>query len=258
MRLARRASLNPPLEGTDELGLLDATFHKMADEREQIERMKQEFVAMLSHDLRSPLTSVQGTLTLAATGAYGDLSERLSSELNRAQRNAQRLIGLVNDLLDIEKMDSGMMELHKADVSLKEIFERSLESVEALAEPEKIVIKARHANLDVCADRDLLIRVLVNLLSNAIKYSPAGGVIEITASDFPHGGTEVRVCDQGPGIPDSYKSSIFDRFQQVQGTKGGSGLGLAICKAIVEGHGGTIGVESEQGKGSTFWFRIPA
>jgi PAS domain S-box-containing protein len=228
--------------------------------RKEIERMKQEFVAMVSHDLRTPLTSIQGYLTLLSTGMYGELNDQGTHNLKVADANITRLIGLINDLLDIEKMESGKLKMELGDVTLAEVFERSIGAVVGFAQQQKVSLMAQPTALHAFADGDRLVQVLVNLISNAIKFSPKDSTVTLSASDFADF-VEITVSDQGRGIPAEFKSSIFERFQQVQASdakvKGGSGLGLAICKAIVEGHSGTIGVDSEEGKGSRFWFRIP-
>jgi PAS domain S-box-containing protein len=229
-------------------------------ERKEIERMKQEFVAMVSHDLRTPLTSIQGFLTLLETGMYGELSPNGSENLQIAGANISRLIALINDLLDIEKMESGKLKMELRNCALSEVFERSIGGVIGFAEQQQVGIAADETNLVAFADRDRLVQVLINLISNAIKFSPKGSVVRVEASTVDNF-AEIRVIDKGRGVPAEYRDVIFERFQQVKSTdatkKGGSGLGLAICKAIVEGHGGKIGVESEEGQGSTFWFRIP-
>ena len=229
-------------------------------ERKEIERMKQEFVAMVSHDLRTPLTSIQGFLTLLETGMYGDLTPGGAENLSIAGANISRLIALINDLLDIEKMESGKLKMEMGSCALSEVFERSLGGVIGFAEQQQVKIDAAETDLVAFADRDRLVQVLINLVSNAIKFSPKGSTVRVEASTVDTF-VEVRVIDCGRGVPSEYRDVIFERFQQVKTTdatkKGGSGLGLAICKAIVEGHSGSIGVDSEEGKGSTFWFRIP-
>lgn len=229
-------------------------------ERKEMERMKQEFVAMVSHDLRTPLTSIQGFLTLLSTGMYGDLNDAGSQNLGIADANISRLIALINDLLDIEKMESGKLKMEMRDISIADVFDRSIGAVVGFADQQHVYLQADETDLFAYGDSDRLVQVLVNLISNAIKFSPKESAVRLQAvsqGEF----VEVRVTDQGRGVPKEYREVIFERFQQVKNTdatkKGGSGLGLAICKAIVEGHEGTIGVDSEEGKGSTFWFRIP-
>lgn len=232
-------------------------------ERKQIERMKREFVAMVSHDLRTPLTSIQGFLSLVNVGMYGQLNESGQESCSIAEGNINRLIALINDLLDIEKMESGKLELTMDGVTVRSIFERTHGAVAGFADQQGIKLKVVDSDLELEADGDRLVQVLINLVSNAVKFSPKGSAVTMSASSPDKGETiEFKVIDHGRGIPESYRETIFDRFQQVEANdakkKGGSGLGLAICKAIVERHGGTIGVDSQEGSGSTFWFRIPA
>ncbi len=230
-------------------------------ERREVERLKREFVSTVSHELRTPLTAIRGSLTLMAAGAAGELTAQMRKVVAIAERNTIRLIGLINDLLDLEKLESGKLEMRFGDVPLATIIERSAESVRAVADQNGVVLEARSTDALVHADGDRLVQVLVNFLSNAIKFSPHGSMVMIGVRELGPV-VEVSVTDQGPGIPAHYRDLLFQRFQQVDlaevKKKGGSGLGLAICKAIIEQHEGTIGVESEEGRGSTFWFRIPA
>ena len=177
-----------------------------------------------------------------------------------AERNVLRLVRLINDILDLERFDSGRVEMHFDAVPLDSIFTRSLEAVRSFAEQEGVTLETSPTTAQVWADGDRLVQVLVNLLSNAVKFSPRGGVVSLSASR-EQGGSRVRVRDQGRGIPASFREAIFERFRQVEASdarqKGGSGLGLAICKTIIEQHGGSIGVESAEGKGSEFWVWLP-
>jgi PAS domain S-box-containing protein len=228
--------------------------------RHEVERLKQEFISMVSHELRSPLNSVLGFLEMLPEGIYGDLNSQGKDKVNVAERNVNRLIRLINDLLEIDRTESGRLSMEIADVPIKPIIERSVDAVKTLADKENITITISDVNTIVTADGDRLVQVIVNLLSNAIKFSPQGGKITVdvlTQEDW----LEVRVIDEGRGIPEQYKALIFEKFQQVTSSdwrqKGGTGLGLAISKAIIDQLNGSIGVESEEGKGSTFWFRLP-
>ncbi len=229
-------------------------------ERREVERIKQEFVSMVSHELRSPLTSVQGFLSLLSEEIYGSLNEHGKKNVSLAERNVTRLIKLINDLLDIDKLEAGRLRMNFKHSSMDQVVERAFDAVHNLAKIEKITLEKRGVSAQLIADPDRLVQVLVNLLSNAIKYSPPKSEITVettVTTTF----TEVKVIDRGAGIPAKYHQSIFERFEQVntpeRAHKGGSGLGLAICKAIVEQHGGQMGLESEEGKGSTFWFKLP-
>jgi PAS domain S-box-containing protein len=249
-------SLSPVKMGENELVImLDMT------ERYEIQRMRQAFVAMVSHELRTPLTSVSGFCTLLSMGAFGDITEAAQSEAHKAEQNIKRLISLINDLLDLEKLESGTISVVKAPCDLEAIFDQSLNGVSMFAQKRNVAIEMTGAKgIELLGDSDRLVQVLVNLISNAVKFSQEGQKVLVTTQQLPDW-IEIKVIDQGRGVPARYKEAIFERFQQVEvadgKTKGGTGLGLPICKAIAEQHGGSIGVESEEGKGSTFWFRIP-
>ena len=228
-------------------------------ESREVERLKKEFVATVSHELRTPLTSIRGSLGLLAGGVLGTLPPEAIEVVAVAERNVIRLVRLINDILDLERLDTGRIEMHFESVTLASVFERSLEAVKALADQEGIPVESAAPSGSVWADGDRLVQVLVNLLSNAVKFSPRGGVVRLSASE-EGGWTNVRVTDQGRGIPPSFREAIFERFRQVEASdarqKGGSGRGLAICKSIIEQHGGSIGVESEEGRGSVFWLKL--
>ena len=258
-RLASGEPLKPPVSGSDEIAELDDVFRQMAKALAESEAHKQELIAIVTHELRSPLTSVQGVLTLIGTGTYGYLNEAGEEKLEVADRSITRLIDLINDLLDIEKMKTGKLEIVPVPISISDVLKRSTDSMRTLAAQKQITIEVQDCGVQVMGDRDRLVQVLINLISNAIKFSPEKSVIVVSSTETA-GAVEVRVIDQGPGIPDKYKGAIFERFEQLENDtkdKRGTGLGLAICKAIVEQHGGSIGVASDDGNGSSFWFRIP-
>ena len=229
-------------------------------ERREVERLKKEFVSTVSHELRTPLTSIRGSLTLLSVGAMGVLPEQVKKVVGIAERNTIRLITLINDILDIEKLESGKLDMVFDTLPIGTVLERSSESVKAFAEQNGIKLELIPSPTQVYADGDRLVQVLVNLVSNAVKFSPKGETVTVSVEEIPNW-IEVKVTDRGRGIPAKFKGLLFQRFQQVEASdskkKGGTGLGLAICKGIIEAHGGSIGVESEEGKGSCFWFRIP-
>jgi PAS domain S-box-containing protein len=229
-------------------------------ERKELERLKQDFLSMVSHDLRTPLTAVNGVAKLMLAGALGPLPELAGQKLQIVVNNVERLLNLINDLLDIEKLEAGEMQLSFEPTAVVSILERSAQALEGLARERQVEVMVKAGDGQINADGDRLIQALVNLLSNAIKFSPEGGTVALSA-EFKDGFCEMRVADQGRGIPESYRSTIFERFKQVEAADGkrskGTGLGLPIAKKIAEQHGGAIGVESEIGKGSTFWLRIP-
>lgn len=228
-------------------------------ERHEIERLKREFVAMVSHDLKTPLSSVRGMLSLLSHGAAGQLPPKAEPIVKSAEEQLERLIKLISDLLDVQKMESGKFLIELSEVGIRGLLEQSFDTVERVADEADITIEISGGDEKVLADPDRIVQVVINLLSNAIKFSPRGGVVKMQISkgtDF----VEVSVADQGRGIKQEFQESIFERFKQVEKSdasiKKGTGLGLAICKMIIEEHGGTIGVESTEGVGSRFWFRL--
>jgi PAS domain S-box-containing protein len=229
-------------------------------QRKEVERMKQEFLAMVSHDLRTPLTSIQFSLSIILSQPTDNLAADTLDEIKAAERNCNNLINLINSLLDVEKIESGKLELDLAPFKVSNLISRATDAVAAFAQRNGVTLDFAPSELQVVADEDRLLQVLVNLLSNAIKFSPKGGAVHLAVSSTP-AWLEFTVTDQGPGIPEDYKAAIFDRFQQVKMSqykrKGGTGLGLAICRAVVLAHSGEIGVRSKEGEGSSFWFKIP-
>jgi len=258
-RLASGEPLKNPVGGGDEIARLDKTFHQMADALEQAARWKRELVAMVSHDLRTPLTSVKGSLTLLSAGATGDLTPQAQEVVIVAENEIERLSHLVNDLLDVAKIEAGKLDLNIRTARVSDIFARSMDAVKMLAEKADVKIEADETDKQVQADPDRIVQVVVNLLSNAIKFTPAGKSVRLSVFELKEQ-IEIQVIDEGRGVPAELQNAIFERFKQVDkadaSEKGGTGLGLAICKAIVEQHGGAIGVRSNQKEGSTFWFRL--
>ncbi|MBX9688100.1 MAG: HAMP domain-containing histidine kinase [Candidatus Obscuribacterales bacterium] len=267
-RLAERQPLNPALGGKDEIAELDRVFHEMTDamdaaqkrERE-LQEVKKQLVAMVSHDLRAPLTSLQMTLSLLSSNNYGSLNEQGQIRVKSSERSVQRLIRMINDLLDLEKLEAGKMEMRLQDLPLSVVLSRSVEAVQELALSKNVKIDSDENDFEIKGDGDRLIQVIVNLLSNAVKFSPENSTIKIRTQRLKDKQIELKVIDSGPGIPESARQQIFERFRQIddpkQESKGGTGLGLAIAKIIVEQHGGQIGVEKAEGGGSSFFMRIP-
>jgi PAS domain S-box-containing protein len=231
------------------------------DQRKTLDQMKQDFVNMISHDLRSPMTSVAVFLHMVREGVYG-LNEKGAAAAGRVESSVTGVVNLLNDLLDVEKLEAGKMQLRLESVKVSAIVEAALDIVRPLAEQQDIQLDLlRHEETIIVADSGRLSQVVQNIVSNALKFSPKGSFVQIYYGQ--NGGqAEIRVTDAGPGIPEGDREFVFDRFRQLdsQGEEKikGSGLGLAICKAIVEQHGGTIGVISQAGQGSTFWFKIPS
>ncbi|MBZ5544258.1 MAG: CHASE3 domain-containing protein [Acidobacteriia bacterium] len=229
-------------------------------EQHAMRKMKDEFVSIVSHELRTPLTSIKGALGLLARGVTGALPPKAGEMAHIALTNADRLSRLVDDILDLQRIESGRIAMDKRTCDIAHLMKQSVESVHLVAEGEGITIAISHCQASIKADRERMVQAFVNLLGNAIKFSRRGNGIEFAAE---RSGSSVifRVRDEGRGIPKDKLERIFERFEQVDASdareKGGTGLGLAICRSIVEQHGGRVWAESELGRGSTFYVQLP-
>lgn len=244
-----------------ERGLIYGVARDVQDQK-AVEQMKNDFVSVVSHELRTPLTSIRGSLGLLAGGVAGELPEKARSLVEIAAKNSERLGRLINDILDIEKIESGKMGFRFAPVELGPLVEQAVESNRAYAEAYGVELRIAGTlpEARVWADADRVLQVMANLLSNAAKFSPPGGAVEVAAERLD-GHLRVEVTDRGKGIPPELRPRLFEKFVQADASstrqKGGTGLGLSISKAIVERHGGTIGFESEAGVATSFFFDLP-
>lgn len=240
---------------------LRKTEARIATIMDEVAQMKKDFVASVSHELRTPLTSIRGSLGLLASGVVGELNEEATRVVGVAERNSIRLMTLINDILDFEKLDNGKVQMNIRPIALRPVLEQAVDAIRSIAAHDRIRIELSAVDVTVRGDADRLAQVIVNLLTNAVKFSRRGGVVSVSAQA---GGSwvEVRVKDRGAGIPEQAQKKLFQHFSQIDASdsraKSGTGLGLAICTAIIEQHGGEIGVESVVGEGSTFWFRVRA
>ena len=225
--------------------------------------MKTQFVSLVSHELRTPLTSIKGSLGLILAGAAGEISPQARQFLEIALNSTDRLIRIVNNLLDLSKLEAGKIQLNLVEVSPREVVEECITELESFAGGRKITVlnEVPEDLPNVLADRDRLKQTIINLLSNAIKFSPEGQKVIVGAKMFDNKAVKFWVKDFGIGIPEDELDRIFEKFAQVKkkaiSPTEGTGLGLSITKQIVELHGGRIWVESEAGKGTTFYFTIP-
>jgi len=243
-------------------------------ESQAIERMKDEFISVVSHELRTPLTSIHGALNLLANGLVDLNSERGDRIIKIAAESAERLTRLVNDILELERLESGKIRLAKQWINSADLVVQAAEQMQVMANRERITLNVIPANVEFYADPDRILQVLENLLSNAIKFSPPGTTVSLSVERgeiFTGIDTNLlpqaqqfalfAVEDRGRGIPPEKLDTLFERFHQVDASdsrkKGGTGLGLAICRSIVEQHSGRIWVESEVNVGSIFSFTIP-
>ncbi len=228
----------------------------------EVERLKKEFTSTLSHELRTPLTSIIGSLQLVNSGVLGEPDKDITDLTVIAERNAQRLLDLINDLLDIEKIESGKIELHPEVFALDDLVREAMTLNRAYAERFSVRYAAvgQLPSAQVNVDRKRLFQVVTNLLSNAAKFSPEAGTVEVSMEDRGER-VYVGIHDRGAGIPENFRNRIFSRFAQADSAltrqKGGTGLGLSISRRLVELMNGEIGFVDREGGGTTFWFELP-
>jgi signal transduction histidine kinase len=230
-------------------------------QRREIERMKDEFISVVSHELRTPLTAIRGSLGLMAGGAIGPLPDRADRLIGLALESTERLTRLINDMLDIERIESGATTMEFTECEAADLVRSAVDGVRSLAAEVPVALVVGPVSGRVHADGDRIVQTLTNLLGNAMKFSPPHTTITVSA--WPERDVvEFAVADQGRGIPSEKVERIFERFEQVDSSdsrqKGGTGLGLSISRTIVRRHGGRIWVHSELGTGSTFYFTLPA
>ena len=235
----------------------------------EVEQMKSEFVSLVSHELRTPLTSIIGFISLILDGKTGKINQKQYESLSRAHRQSERLAALINDLLDISRIEAGRIEMKRERVHIDRVAKRRIEELRPQAD-EKAITLLLDANPTLpllIADADRVGQVFINLIGNAIKFTPNGGKVTVRISESPHNGSvsngfHVEIIDTGPGIPPDERKKIFDKFQQLASTRtqqhGGTGLGLSIASGIVEAHGGKLWVDAgDNEQGCNFQFFIP-
>jgi signal transduction histidine kinase len=253
----------------DEIGQVQATFNSLAqrvlmnvEELKNLDQAKSDFLSIASHELRTPLTSIKGSLSLLGSGVAGKINEMAENLLQIAETETDRLIRLINDLLDLAKIEARKLPLSVNWYSLPELIEQTLQSLQGLAGQAQVeLVSTQVPNIQVHMDKDRVHQVLTNLLSNAIKYSPKGAPVVVHCDLTADNRLLIEVRDHGRGIDPQDQELIFQKFRQITNQKNplvkGTGLGLAIAKAVVEEHGGEIGVKSQPGQGSTFYFILP-
>jgi len=245
-----------------EISQLSESFNSMCQQLKMVDKMKSDFLSTMSHELRTPLTSIKEGISLLRDGIGGASGEKQKRLLNILTAETHRLIGLVNSLLDLSKMEAGMMTYHFEAGKLPPLIQRAMMEMVPLVEAKRIRLEAgtNEELPSVNMDGDRILQALRNLIGNAVKFTPEGGRIRVSARPT-NGGAEVSVEDTGPGIPQENMTTIFERFHQVPGKSTnpmkGTGLGLAIVKHIITAHGGKVWAESQPGRGSTFIFVLP-
>jgi PAS domain S-box-containing protein len=253
-------SISAPLRRDGRITGAVATFRDVSERRE-IDRMKDELASVAGHELRTPLTSIRASLGLLAGGVLGELPADAKQVVDMAMDNSERLVRLVNDILDIERLESGVAPLELRAERARDLIDDACGVVVQTATESEVRLERQGGDTDVVADRDRVVQVITNLLTNAIKFSPIGGTVTI-AVERDRREVVFSVTDDGRGIPPELHEAVFERFAQVDASdtrqRGGSGLGLAIARRLVESHGGRIWVRSSLGAGSTFYFTLPS
>ncbi|MDE2021057.1 MAG: HAMP domain-containing histidine kinase, partial [Patescibacteria group bacterium] len=232
------------------------------EELKTLDQAKSDFLSIASHELRTPLTSIKGSLSLLRSGIVGKLNDMAENLLQIAETETDRLIRLINDLLDLAKIEARKLPLSTGWHSLEAVVDQTIQSLQGLAQQAKVdLIHTQIPKIEVNMDKDRIHQVLTNLLSNAVKYSPKGAPVVVHCDLTAQNQLVIEVRDHGRGIDPHDQELIFQKFRQITNQKNplvkGTGLGLAIAKAVVEEHGGEIGVKSQPGQGSTFYFTLP-
>ena len=250
------------IDSPPEIAELAASFNFMRQRLKEVDTLKSDFVALMSHELRTPLTSIKEGTNMLLEGLGGELTEKQGRLMGIIAEESNRLIKLVSSLLDLTKMEAGMLAYHFAPADPPRLIQQCMTEILPLAESKQITIQEDIGDIPaVRLDTERILQVLRNLVGNAVKFTPEGGRITV-AVRAQENGIEITVSDSGPGIPAGHVERIFGRFQQLPSeTNGGikgTGLGLAIVKHIIQAHGGKVWVESEAGQGSTFFVFLPA
>ena len=252
-------ALERQVKGNDELAYLDEVLHNAAAELKRANEHRQSLMEMVAHDLRSPLMSCQVSMQILASDKMPELPPIAVRQINSVQTNIRRVVEMVNDLLTMDKLEAGQLELDIETVQVPQLAQEAVDSVAALAREKRVTIKNNCTALAVEGDPKRLLQVLVNYLSNAIKFSPPDSLVTVYCGK-EKSLVAIFVEDQGPGLEPEDQEHIFEKFYQASDKENskGFGLGLAICKLLTEAHGGSVGVESIRGKGSRFWLAVPS
>ncbi|HET8577659.1 MAG TPA: HAMP domain-containing sensor histidine kinase [Methylomirabilota bacterium] len=258
-RVAEGSFTDPlPVERRDEIGDLTRSFNRMAERLRELEAQKQQCFSQISHELRNPLTAIRSAAQLLLARAQDVPDAKRRQWVEMIDSNVDRMLSLVNQILDFNRLRAGVFPLERQSIGLDKVVARALDGLRPQAEQQGALLEetATGADFMIMADEEALTKVVINLVGNAIKFTPRGGAVRVAVTDAgPH--VRLAVRDTGPGIPTADVSRIFEPYQQAHRGRKGSGLGLAIVKELVGAHGGSVGVESEEGKGTCFTVRLP-
>lgn len=268
-RFAAKTRMRPQLSGNDELSHVDQVLHEMADAVEaaqqkerDLDQMKQQFLATITHELHSPLTSLQAMLLMMREGKFGEVPEKVKLRASEAEMSVHRLIVLIRELLDSAKIEAGKLDVQLTNIDLKNAIDQATEAVRDYADQKHVVIETQNLQpVFISGDHDRLVQVFINLLSNAINASQPQSLVRTTVGSTRGKEVRVSVSDTGSGIPKEQQPLIFEKYTHLQqGSQKNirsTGLGLSICKYIIEAHHGRIEFQSQEGSGTTFWITLP-
>ncbi len=257
-RLTAKQPMNPVVAGSDEIAKLDLAMHEMADAIEVAQKERQAFLAMVSHELRTPLNSIRGTIEILTMGIAGPINERSNETLLKSDKTLEELLSVINDLLDLEKMEAGKLNLDRKTSYLEFCISKAAATLKELAEAKDLRIVENETNAELSIDADRITQLIRILVCNAIQHSKAGSEVQIEAIENDTEVT-VRVIDSGPGVPEEMRKQLFERFRKMPGSDEtiAKGMGLPIARKIAEAHEGKIGFIDNPEGGSTFFFTLP-
>lgn len=247
-----------PVETTDEIGALARSFNRMAERLREIDAMKEQFYATMSHELRSPLTSAREAASLLEQGGPGPLTPKQEKLVSIIHRSTDRLLRLVSQVLDLSRLSAGLLPLEHRPFGLDRAVRRAVKELRVQAEEKGVTLgyECGPGTFDMVGDEDRIVQVLINLVANGIRFTPAGGSVTVRLADTGSD-LEMQVEDTGVGIPANALPFVFERFRQAHSGRGGTGLGLAIVRGLVGAHAGRVSVESQEGKGTRFVVVLP-
>ncbi|HEV8673801.1 MAG TPA: ATP-binding protein [Methylomirabilota bacterium] len=247
-----------PVESADEIGALARSFNSMAQRLREVDSLKEQFYATVSHELRSPLTSARESAHLLQSGGPGPLTPKQEKLVGIIHNSADRLLRLVSEVLDLSRLTAGLLPLERRSFDVTRAVRRAVKEMRVQAEERGVSVayEAGPGSFEIVADEDRVVQVLVNLIANGIRFTPADGAVTVRLADAG-AEVEIHVEDTGVGIPPSALPLVFERYRQAHSGRGGTGLGLAIVRGLVEAHAGRVSVESQEGKGTRFTVVLP-
>lgn len=257
-RISEKQPMHPRIIGNDELAHLDNALHNMSESMEEAQKERQAFLAMVSHELRTPLMAVSSTFEMLSEGIFGDLQDIAREKSQQSEKLLEKLLGRINDLLDLEKLEAGKLPLTRKTIYLEAAIEKAIDQVQDLSNERHVTIDAIETDIELMADPDRLAQILRNLLQNAIQHSPGGKSVDIEIKEAD-GWVLLNILDSGPGIAEDLQAQLFERFRSTTDSDQLviKGMGLPIARHLAAAHNAEIGYTPRPEGGSIFWLRMP-